>query len=562
MNDDVTKARVIHSDSRAGRFLALWTEDQCLAYSHWRPFQKAGFPAVQVGQVFHVRLGRDRRDGETLVVREVSGKCEAGDIHLDTLDLVSSPHPVREREWLGRVATLNGVTVIANGVLDGSEQFDLEIPGSLVLINCRVLGDFRWIRARFRGSFWCLNCQFENHFSLKSAHLDGSVVIFGCDFSGPGGVSFRGVRALSVLMEFGTRGSDDMLWLNEMTLRGCLALNGSFEAPVQLLSEQDETPVNTQPRLGSVHIGRQSYHAEQLSQNAFNGGLLLDGYSIKGPLEIYRSALDQLQLNGISAKTITVNQCEVVKDLSLDQVMITDESLGIAIEDTLIGRHLRMVGKSLRGRCSLSGSSVDRAWIMQLEKPEEGTPSIEMSRFHAEQAWFDPVSLIYGSGTIRRATTPPPFALLAKADANRPGDEDRRHLSEAYTRFKNWLADSGHLREEDHAFFHMRHYKEPGRVRRFLLGGLFGWGIRLRNVLATALMVVVVFSILFVLAGLPSSEAMMLSLQSFISILYGQWSVPDPPATGLLSVMVTAEAMIGVLLVTVLIGAYIRKLLR
>jgi hypothetical protein len=75
-------------------------------------------------------------------------------------------------------------------------------------------------------------------------------------------------------------------------------------------------------------------------------------------------------------------------------------------------------------------------------------------------------------------------------------------------------------------------------------------------------MVVVVFSILFVLAGLPSSEAMMLSLQSFISILYGQWSVPDPPATGLLSVMVTAEAMIGVLLVTVLIGAYIRKLLR
>jgi len=205
---------------------------------------------------------------------------------------------------------------------------------------------------------------------------------------------------------------------------------------------------------------------------------------------------------------------------------------------------------------------VDRAWILQLEKPEEGTPIIEMPRFHAEQAWFDPVSLIYGSATIRRSTTPPPFALLANADESRPGDEDRRHLSEAYTRFKNWLADSGHLREEDHAFFHMRHYKEPGRVRRFLLGGLFGWGIRLRNVLATALLVVVVFSLLFLLAGLPSSEAVMLSLQSFISILYGQWSVPDPPSTGLLSVMVTAESMIGVLLVTVLIGAYIRKLLR
>lgn len=562
MNGDVTTARVIHSDTTAGRFLALWTEDQRLAYSHWLPFQKAGFPAVREGQVFRVRLGRDRRDGETFVVREVSDTDVPDAIPLPRRDLSSSPSPVGDGEWLGEVTTLEGVTVIANGVLDGSEQVGLEISGSLVLINCRVLGDFRWIGARFRGSLWCLNCQFESHFSLKSAHLDGSVVMFGCDFSGPGGVSFRGVQALSVLIEFGTRGSDDMLWLNEMTLRGCLALNGCFDSPVQLLSKQDDRSVNTQPCLNHVYIGRQSYHAEQLSKNVFNGGLFVDGYTINGHLEVCRSALDQLQLTGIRASTITVKQCELAKDLRLNRVRVTDEAEGIAIEDSLIGRHLRMTGERLRGRCSLAGSSVDQSWILELEKPEDGTPRIEMSRFHAGQAWFDPVSLIYGAGTLRRSTTPPPFGLLANAEVSRPSNEDRRHLSEAYTRFKNWLADTGHLREEDHAFFHMRHYKEPGRVRRFLLGGMFGWGIRLRNVLATALLVIVVFAGLFMLAGMPSGEAVMLSLQSFISILYGQWSVPAPPATGMLSVMVTVESMIGVLLVTVLIGAYIRKLLR
>ena len=72
----------------------------------------------------------------------------------------------------------------------------------------------------------------------------------------------------------------------------------------------------------------------------------------------------------------------------------------------------------------------------------------------------------------------------------------------------------------------------------------------------------VVFAFAFALTGFPSSEALMLSLQSFISILFGEWSLPVPPATSWLSLMVTMESMIGVLLVTVLIGAYIRKLLR
>ena len=52
----------------------------------------------------------------------------------------------------------------------------------------------------------------------------------------------------------------------------------------------------------------------------------------------------------------------------------------------------------------------------------------------------------------------------------------------------------------------------------------------------------------------------MLSVQSFISSFFGQWPAVD--ATGRLAILVTLESVIGVLFVTVLVGAYIRKLLR
>lgn len=565
MTEETVLARVVHSDLKAGRFLVLITEDQRLAYSHWRPFQNAGYPAVTVGQEIWVRLGRDRRDGVTFVVREVLDIAVERGVSVNShgLDLPShQPRHVTEAELLGALGSADGVVVIANAVLDGSERSDLEFAGSVVLINCQVLGDFRWLGARFWGSLWCLNCRFNNHFSLKSAHLDGSVVMFGCDFSGAGGISFRGVRACSVLMEFGTRGSNDMLWLNEMTLNGCLALNGSFQAPVQLMAAQDETPVNDSPALGQVYIGRQSYHAEQLSRNCFEGGLFVDGYTVSGCVELRRSHLNQVRLGELTADSILIENCELASDLWLDRVTVKDEEAGVRIHDTLVGRHLRMTGHHFRGRCSLNGSSVSQAWMLELEAPEEGTPNIEMMRFHAEQAWFEPVSLIYGARPVRRSTTPPPFGLLAKAMLPRPSGDDRRHLAEAYTRFKNWMSTTGHLREEDHAFFHMRHHKETSRARRFLLGGMFGWGIRFRNILATALMISLIFAIAFMAVGVRFGEAVMLSLQSFISSFYGQWSESEPPATGLLSVLVTLESMIGVLFVTVLVGAYIRKLLR
>ncbi len=75
-------ASVIQSDRESGRFLVLVTEDGQVAYSHWRPFQLAGYPTIQVGESYKLRLSYDQRDGETLVVREVLEPCPMPDVAL------------------------------------------------------------------------------------------------------------------------------------------------------------------------------------------------------------------------------------------------------------------------------------------------------------------------------------------------------------------------------------------------------------------------------------------------------------------------------------------------
>lgn len=557
-------ASVIQSDRESGRFLVLVTEHGQVAYSHWRPFQLAGYPAIQVGESYKLRLSYDQRDGETLVVREVLEPCPMPDVTLHRFGPAvppSEPQYHSSADLFEAVQAKEKVTVVSNvTIFDGCEYDGLDIDGSVVLANCHINGDFRWLKARVRGSLWFLNCRFSHHFSLKSSVLDGSCVFFGCDFGGAGGVSLRGIQACSVLLEFGTRGSDDMLWLNEMTLRGCLALNGTFEAPVQLLAKQDDAPVNDSPSLGQVFIGRQSYRAEKLSRNHFEGGIVIDGYHLTGDLEIRRSRMSALTFAGVTCAHLLVDNCEIDQDVILEEPRISDEDKGIVISDTVIGRHLSMSGRYIKGFCSLAGTSVGHAWMLELEKPEEGTPRLDITRFHAPNAWFEPIRLLYGDCPVNRFAKPPAFGLLAREHITEFCTEDRRHLAEAYTRFKNWMADTGHLREEDHAFFYMRHYKEPQGFQRWLLGGVFGWGIRFRNIFMSALLVTLAFAVVYFFMGFRPNEAAMLSLQSFISSFFGNW--PEATATGLLSVMVTLESMTGVLFVTVLVGAYIRKLLR
>lgn len=557
MTADRCSVTVIHSDSESGRFVVLLSDDGQLVHSHWQVFQRVGFPSVQPGARFSVTLGCDPKDGLSPVVEAVhtaEAVVEAAETGLPPVDTDAA-------SLNARLAETDGVVIFRGLRLGDYELRDLCRSASVVFVDCHFAGDFRWLDARIDGGLWFLNCRFERHFSLRGTRLTGNATVFACDFGGPGGVSFRGLTARSLFIEYGTRGAEDMLWLNEMRVTGCVSLNGIFPAPVQILARQDVQPVNDCPGIGRLLIGRRAYRHERLSPGAFNGGITIAGYGIENTLEVFHCAIGELSLQGLRLQSLVIDDCEFGRDLRLEQIQPGLTGQGLTVRNCTVGRHLRVIGRSLAGPMDLSGTSVGQTWVLELSHPEEGVPQVDLHRFHAADAWFEPIHLVYGARKATGRLAPPPFRLLRTAGADLDPDEQRRRQAQAYTTFKNWLASAGHLREEDHAFFHMRHAKERRLLPRLFLGGVFGWGIRLRNVVLSAAAVVLGFALVYVLMGKGSwLEAGLLSAQAFISSFFGNW--PDYAATGALSVLVTLESAIGVLFITVLIGAYIRKLLR
>ena len=354
-----------------------------------------------------------------------------------------------------------------------------------------------------------------------------------------------------------------MLWLNEISLTGCVAINGTFTAPVQLLAEQDEQPINDNPTLKRVLIGKKaSYVHERLSQNQFLSGIECRDYYIQDSFEVHNSVISEVTMENVDAKHILVNNCEVSRDVVMERVQPRDKEQGMAVTNTIIERRLRQTGPSFTGRLNLEGTSVGQTWTLDLERPSQGVPHVIMRRFHANAAWFEPIELVYGATKHGRILAPPNFGLLEGSGRIQAlTGEARRELAEAYTSCKNWLATSGHLREEDHAFFHMREAKEHRRTIRIIFGGLFGWGIYLRNIILSAMSLIILFALLYMALGIGNlSEMLILSSQSFIGSFFGRW--PDYSPTGILSGLITLESLFGLILVTALVGCYIRKLLR
>ena len=456
MKQDVISATVIHTDSDAGRFYILKTPEDDVIYSHWRVFQTAKITSVKPGQTFEISTKLDEKDAQTEIVGQVLGKsdeqadCTTDDsvknteVQLSTDELISKFDQADE-----------GLVIVRDKHIANSDLENLTLPASIVFIECCFDGDFRLRNFTIHGGIWFLNCKFKQHFSLRGTRLEGNAVLFGCDFTGPGGISFRGLRGRSIFLEYGTRGGEDMLWLNEISLTGCVAINGTFTAPVQLLAEQDEQPINDNPTLKRVLIGKKaSYVHERLSQNQFLTGIECRGYYIQDSFEVHNSVISEVTMENVDAKYILVNNCEVSRDVVMERVQPRDKEQGMAVTNTIIERRLRQTGPCFTGRLNLEGTSVGQTWTLELERPSQGVPHVILRRFHANAAWFEPIELVYGAAKHGRILAPPNFGLLEGSGQIRAlTGKARRDLAEAYTSCKNWLATSGHLREEDHAFF-------------------------------------------------------------------------------------------------------------
>ena len=566
MTDDVHLATVLHADGTAGRFVVLQTShEEVVIYSHWKVFKDAGFTSVQPGQKFEIQIEPDRKDDQTPIVSRVLKLIDDSIIQVERVDGNEEEqilHLSANKLRCELCDSHDDLVIVRKMKIEEFEARNLSLSVSVVFIDCCFEGNYRLLDSSIHGSIWFLNCTFRFHFSLRGTCLDGNAVLFGCDFRGSGGISFRGLQGRSIYLEYGTRGSEDMLWLNELSLSGCVAINGIFAMRVEMLAQQDDNPVNSDPKLHRVLIGKRDYTHESLSENQFLGGIECRGYQFQGSFEVHNSIVSDLMLDQVDANHISVDKCEISRDVVLNCIQPRDEKKGIVIANSVIERHLRLTACYLRGCLDLSYTSVGQMWTLELSTPNSGVPRVRLDHFYAGTARFEPVELIYGAICQRRLLTPPVFQFLEGAE--RSGmltGERRRALAEAYTSCKNWLATSGHLLEEDHAFFHMQNTRESRLLKRYLFGGIFGWGIHLWNILLSAIGLIAFFAILYTSIGAGAFlDMIILSAQSFISSFFGQW--PEYSPVGILSILITLESMLGVIFITILVGAYIRKLLR
>ena len=566
MNKCVCSAEVIYVDAKGQRFSVLMTKEQTFVPAHWIAFRRAGVSSVVVGERYVVSLAPDPRDEQTAIVHEVVSLDEAFSqkYREPTKSYFCFEEPPDAQNLLSALMDSGAPKIFSNFTLNEPfEHSGLSISSTVIFADCTFLADFRLVDAKIQGDLWFLNCSFSQHFNLRGLRITGNVALFGCDFSGAGGISFRGVRGRSIFLIYGIRGSSDMLWMNELVLHGSAVIEGSFGARIQFRGRQsfDEEPLNQNPQIRRIVVGRTEYSAEHLGENRYEGGIEIRDYHVAHSIEIENSHIDELVLEDLSCGSLLVDNCRIARDLVAKNVKTNRTGQEISLSHNNIERHLQVSGRSLDCKLILDGTWVGQTWRLELLKPECGVPRVSLKRFIAGSAFFEPVHLVYGSRRQYHFLRPPDFGMLEGAGRSFPLDLPKRlEIGEAYTSCKNWLALSGHLREEDHAFFYMRNAKESSAWRRFTFGVVFGWGIYLRNIVISAFLVVCMFALIFFSLGLSLDAAAMLSAQSFIASFFGEW--PSFSPTGLVSWVATTESLVGVLYITVIVGAYVRKLLR
>ena len=164
-------------------------------------------------------------------------------------------------------------------------------------------------------------------------------------------------------------------------------------------------------------------------------------------------------------------------------------------------------------------------------------------------------------------------------------------LQEQYQVLRHIYGSNGELNNEDRAYYKWMHYcnnsdissgsfraKLLGTGKKWLFEKTFGWGVNLwRIVLSTFGMVVLfasIYKLIFAFNPLLKIKwdegyiygkdidiwwSGVLALQTTFSAVLGDWA---PIGSGIIKVPMTINAILGILFVTFLIGAYGRKMLR
>jgi hypothetical protein len=467
---------------------------------------------------------------------------------------------------------------------DNGSKCDAE----LAFLNCTFEKNFD-LRGLFTSSIWIVDCNIKSHFSLKKSRILGDVHMESNCFDGSGGVSFRGVKAENLYVDFNTIGSEDMFWFNEMNISGIVSIGGIFKSKIQILSNQDHAEYIDDTEIGKID---KLFIGMEYSDK----GADEDNHTVtENSIEIRGLNVNSINMSNLDAKSITISHVKCsnniyLKDISTDKDLeiknIVIKAGNLRIDKSSIGRHLFIQYNDLPYLTSLSGTSVSEVSYIEKNDFKPSTSNINFSRFTTSRLLFNPAYDLYANKKNNLLKfRPPEFSLLLK---------DAKDLGDQYCSLKHWLSDSGKLKEEDMAYFHMNDSFSSNAAYTAIFGTIFGWGVRLTNILMSSLFIMVIFFCIYMLIGMTAITSLTVAIQSFFGVLADPifettelWrtEVPSLPTTedsslptteykegGLffkdldfthkINWWITAESVLGIFFITVLVGAYVRKMLR
>jgi hypothetical protein len=546
------KLKKIYNDNKNERFSILSSENNSLHFCYWREHFLQDRPSWPISTTFEITF--DDRNGLVKNYRGIQIKemLEVSNVSGDYCEYHSNQgFSQQELTDLLRVNELSPLVFI-ECQFDEFELRQLQVFRQVAFLGCVFNGNARFIESTFDHSVFFSNSTFAKHFSFKKTVVDGSAHFEGVSFAGQGGVSFRGFQSRNLFLDFSIAGPNDITWLNEMNISGVLSIGGEFKAELQFLNAQDELGIDKTHSIGDIVIGQDLYQAEKANQTIINSKLVINGYNISSAINIMKTDVEEVKISNLTCKSLAIYDLSTTKDLLIEHCHLSG-NLSLTLNESSIGRHLKIENNQLEGKIDFFGSAVSENSYFENNQCQIKT-KLDLRRFTSSRFIIEPETVLNQYEKLS-LLVPTKFSLIEI-------DTTQQEKSDVYCSLKHWLSDSGKLDMEDIAFFHMRDNHQLSSVKKLLFGRVFGWGVRLTNLAIFSLFLILTFALVFnsLLNELSFSQALALSFQSFISSFFGKWQSFNPEA--LITTIVTLESILGILFITIFIGAYIRKLLR
>ena len=267
----------------------------------------------------------------------------------------------------------------------------------LAFLNC-TFNENLTLSTFFSSNIWLVDCNIKAQFSLKNSKISGDAHLESNCFEGEGGVSFRGMNAKNLYIDFETIGSEDIFWFNEMNVSDVVSIGGSFKSKIQILSDQ----FNTNKFKDGTEIGKLFIGLEYTDIDAdIDNPVVSDA-----PIEIKGLKVQSISMFGVDAKSISISDLECSGNVSLQDVStnkdleilrVNIKGADLIINKSSIGRHLFIHDNKLPYITDLSGTSVSEVSYIENNDFLPASSNINFSRFTTSKLLFSPVSDLYAN---------------------------------------------------------------------------------------------------------------------------------------------------------------------